>query len=236
MPDESFDKLKESLAFSYAHSAATLAPSKMTATQRKGRTKDQEAAENAQEKRQVTHSWRRPSFAEAKVAGKTYGNAIHSVMQYIPYEKCTDIGSVDAQIKLLAEKGFVTSEAAELANRSQIVSFFQTAIGEKLRSGVDHVREFKFSILDDGENYGDGLEGEKVLLQGVVDCAMVEDDGITILDFKTDAVTAFTIQDKVRQYAPQVSTYAHALEEIFQKPVKAAYLYFFKLAQLEKIL
>ena len=38
LPDESFDKLKESLAFSYAHGAATLAPSKMTAPQRKGRS------------------------------------------------------------------------------------------------------------------------------------------------------------------------------------------------------
>ena len=229
LPDESFVKLKESLAFSYAHSAATLAPSKMTATQRKGRTKDQEAAENAQEKRQVTHSWRRPSFAEATVAGKTYGNAIHSVMQYIPYEKCTDIGSVDAQIKLLAEKGFVTSEAAELANRSQIVSFFQTAIGEKLRSGVDHVREFKFSILDDGENYGDGLEGEKVLLQGVVDCAILEEDGITIIDFKTDYVTEDTVDELTEHYRLQVQTYAQAMSRIYQKQVKESYLYFFRL-------
>ena len=234
-PDGAIQKLKESLAFSYAHSAATQAPSKMTATQRKGRSKDQEAAENAEETRQVTHAWRRPSFAAVAVEGKTYGNAIHSAMQYIPYEKCTDIDSVDAQIRNLAESGFITTDAADLANRSQIAAFFQTDIGRKLRNGANHVREFKFSILDDGENYGDGLQGEKVLLQGVVDCAMIEEDGITIIDFKTDYVTEETLGGLVDRYRLQVQTYAQAMSRIYQKKIKAAYLYFFRLNRFASV-
>lgn len=229
LPDGLIEKLKDSLQFSYAHRAATQAPSKMTATQRKGRSKDQEIAENAEEPRPITHSWRRPSFAEATAGGKTYGNAMHSVMQYIPYEKCDDRIQVDVQIKELADKGFITADAAELANREQIAAFFQTDIGKKLRHGADHVREFKFSILDDGENYGDGLQGEKVLLQGVVDCAILEDDGITIIDFKTDYVTEETLENLIAHYRLQIQTYAQAMSRIYQKRVKAAYLYSFRL-------
>jgi len=222
-------QLQNALLFSYGHSAATLAPSKMTATQRKGRFKDQEAAENAEEKRSVSHSWRSPSFASMQVEGKTYGTAIHAVMQYISYEACRDIYTVDEEIRKLAEGGFITTQTADLADRGQIAAFFDTDIGQKLRKGTEHVREFKFSILDDAENYADGLAGEKVLLQGVVDCAIIEADGITILDFKTDYVTEQTLPELTDRYRMQVQTYAQAMSRIYQKPIKAAYLYFFRL-------
>jgi len=86
-----------------------------------------------------------------------------------------------------------------------------------------------FSVLDDGENYGDGLAGEKILLQGVVDCAVVEPDGIIIVDFKTDKVTEQTVPLLTQRYSPQVKTYAQAMERIFGQPVKQSYLYFFQL-------
>ena len=80
-----------------------------------------------------------------------------------------------------------------LVDCKKIAAFFATDIGQKLRSGTSCLREFKFSILDDGNHYGDGLEDEQVLLQGVVDCALLEADGITVLDFKTDFVTEDTV-------------------------------------------
>ena len=111
----------------------------------------------------------------------------------------------------------------------QIAGFFETELGIKLPAGTPHLREFKFSILDRGEHYGDGLEGEQVLLQGVVDCALLEEDGITVLDFKTDSVTEETIEDRSAYYRPQLEAYSEALCRIYEKPVKARYLYFFRL-------
>ena len=93
------------------------------------------------------------------------------------------------------------------------------------------LREFKFSILDDGENFDPALYGEKILLQGVVDCALLEKDGITVVDFKTDRVTEDTLPERVRQYRPQVLAYAGALERIYGKPVKEALLYFFQVGR-----
>ena len=94
------------------------------------------------------------------------------------------------------------------------------------------LREFKFSILDDGENFDPALRGEKILLQGVVDCALVEEDGITVVDFKTDRVTEETLPERARQYRPQVLAYAGALERIYGKPVKEAVLYFFQMGEI----
>ena len=81
--------------------------------------------------------------------------------------------------------------------------------------------------MEDATEFGADLEDEKVLLQGVVDCALVEKDGITVIDFKTDFVTEQTLPAVTARYVPQVQTYADALSRIFQLPVKAKALYFF---------
>ena len=97
------------------------------------------------------------------------------------------------------------------------------------------MREFKFSILDPGGQYGEGLEGEKVLLQGVVDCAILEEDGITVLDFKTDYVTQKTIDDRAEYYRPQLEAYSDALSRIYEKPIKSRCIYFFCMDQFIRI-
>ena len=66
-----------------------------------------------------------------------------------------------------------------------------------------------------------------MLLQGVVDCALLEADGITVVDFKTDRVTADTIQSASERYRVQVQTYADALHRIYGLPIKQRLLYFF---------
>ena len=121
----------------------------------------------------------------------------------------------------------MTEEQGDMINALKIAAFFATDLGKKLRSGAEVLREFKFSILDDGENYNPALAREKILLQGVVDCALIEPDGITVVDFKTDRITEETLQEKVRHYRPQILAYAQAMERIYEKKVKEAVLYFF---------
>ena len=108
----------------------------------------------------------------------------------------------------------------------KIAAFFDTEIGRKLRAGCPCLREFKFSILDDGSHYGDGLEGEQVLLQGVVDCAIVEEDGITVLDFKTDRVKGEELRLRAERYRPQLEAYSGALSRVLERPVERRVLCF----------
>lgn len=219
----------QSLAFRYGNMAATQAPSKQTATQRKGRQKDQEVAEFAQEPKQISRAWRKPSFVEKQLQGTAYGSAIHAVMQYIRYAECGCADGVRREVQRMVQERFITQEQADLVRYEKIAAFFTTKLGTKLRESRNVLREFKFSILDEGSNYGPGLDGEKILLQGVVDCALMEDDGITIIDFKTDYVTEQTVDRIAVRYQPQVEAYAESVSRIFEKPVKEKLLYFFHL-------
>jgi len=235
MPEGTEEALSRALGFAYPHMEATRTPSKQTATERKGRRKDEEAAEETPEPKHIVRAWRKPSFLEESRGGKDYGSALHAAMHYIRYENCCGKGEVQQEIAWLVQQGLLSPEQGELVNCARIAAFFDTEIGRKLRSGVHHLREFKFSILDDADGYGENLSGEQVLLQGVVDCALLEEDGITVLDFKTDRVTEDTLEATVRRYAPQVQTYADALSRIYEMDVKGKYLYFFRLNRFVEI-
>ena len=147
-------------------------------------------------------------------------------MQYVRFEACTSPEGLEGEIARLTAARIIPEDLAPKLERSAILAFFRTDIGRALMTG-QHIREFKFSILEDA-----GIEDEKILLQGVVDCALVEADGITVVDFKTDYVTEETLPEVLARYRPQVDTYSRALERIYETRVKGTYLYFFHLKRL----
>ena len=210
----------------YPHLASTTAPSKQTATQRKGRVKDEEAAEHTVQPK-VSYTWRQAAFRAPQKQGKEYGNATHAVMQYLDYAACRDADGVSAELRRLVDARLINREQADMVSAVKIAAFFQTPVGQRLRCSKQLIREFKFSILEDGAEYDPAYEGEQIMLQGVVDCAIIEDDGIILIDFKTDYVTAETLPKVVQRYTPQLQAYESALSRIYQKPVKKAMLYFF---------
>ena len=228
-------KWETALDFRYAHEAATRSPSKQTATQRKGRWKDAEAAENAPEEPQFTLHWPEPSFVAEKSDATQRGNAMHTLMRYIDFSHCESVQAVQEQVWQLVQEGRISQQHARLVDCPQIAAFFATDIGRRLRAGGQILREFKFSVLDDGTNYDPALSEEEILLQGVVDLALIEEDGITVVDFKTDRVTEETLDQRAVFYRSQVRAYAEALERIFQKNVKQALLYFFALDKFVQV-
>lgn len=231
IPDEVLMQLQKSLSFQYPYAKATKAPSKLTATQMKGRAKDIEIAENASQQHIFRRNFRKATFVEQKASSQSYGNAIHAVMQYIDFNKCDTLDNIQCDIKRLIDEQLITLEQAELIDPNAIFRFFKTELGQRMTTSKRLLREFKFSVLDDASNYIDELVHEKILLQGVVDCAVIDVDGITIIDFKTDKVTQNNIAAVAQSYYSQVKVYAQALRKIYGLPIKSAFLYFFHLNQ-----
>ena len=156
---------------------------------------------------------------------------MHKVMQYLNFGNCRDIAGVQAEINKLVADNHLTLEQVQLVNPAMIVEFFSTEIGSRLMTEKNILREFKFSVLEDASKYDPAVTDEKILFQGVVDCAIIEDDGIVVIDFKTDRVNEDTVQAVADGYRRQVTVYANALERIYGKPIKKKMLYFFELAQ-----
>ncbi|MBR4016722.1 MAG: PD-(D/E)XK nuclease family protein, partial [Oscillospiraceae bacterium] len=231
--DDLMGRFHKDLEFCYPFTTATHIPSKMTATQLKGRFLDDEIVDG-------THQVKRQGFrkigAASSVRGKEYGNAYHAVMQYIRFSSCTSISDIENEILRITNERLISSEQADMIDPCKLLAFFESNIGRKLQNSDHVLREFKFSILDNADKYYSDAEHEQILLQGVVDCAIIEEDGITVIDFKTDEVTDATLFDAVQKYRSQVVTYADALSRLYQMPVKSAVLYFFALNRFEEII
>lgn len=227
--EETAMRMKECILFQYPYLEATNVASKLTATQLKGRVKDSEIAEHAENKQ--PYQFRKPAFTAPTGDSRVYGNVMHKAMQYIRFENCVDFDSVSTEIKRMVSEGILTEAESAKVDIVGIAAFFASDVGTRIRSAKKGsvLREFKFSLLDDASRYADGLENEKVLLQGIVDCAIVEDGGITIVDFKTDHVSEETLLEHARRYTDQINTYAYAMERIFEKKICKTMLYFFHL-------
>jgi len=148
-------------------------------------------------------------------------------MQHIDFARCTSLFGVETEIARLRREGRITEQAAEAVDASNIWTFFESPLGQRILTARNLKREFKFSLLvSAGEFLGIG-EGEEILLQGVVDCYLEEPDGVILLDFKTDYIPPGGLLAKAEEYQPQMAAYAYALERITGNPVKQALLYFF---------
>lgn len=212
---------------SYAHLAATHLPSKLTATQLKGRLLDAEAAEEAYVRSAPPPTWRTPQFLQTTpLQGREKGNATHLFMQFARYEACTAEEPLRAELARLQDEWFLTPRQAEAVDLAHVLRLFASPLGARILSARALRREFKFSILTDAADYDPAAAGEEVLLQGVVDCFWDEPEGLVILDFKTDRIHG-DLDAKAARYAPQLAAYAAALSRIFERPVKETLLYFF---------
>jgi ATP-dependent helicase/nuclease subunit A len=73
---------------------------------------------------------------------------------------------------------------------------------------------------------------ETMLLQGVIDCWFEAEDGIVLLDYKTDYVPSGGAGLIRERYRIQLDYYTRALEKITGKKVGEKYLYLFHSGEL----
>ncbi len=82
------------------------------------------------------------------------------------------------------------------------------------------------SRLADSPAVSGGIEGEFIVVQGVIDLAVIFPSEIWLLDFKTDAVGAGGLEQKAEEYRSQIILYAMALERIYRRPATRRWLHF----------
>ncbi len=227
---------QDALVWHYPHDVSAQMPSKLTATQLKGRDKDAEAAENGVEyaPAKPTVTLRRPVFQGQKpLTPAQQGTALHMVMQYLDFSCTRTLEQVEGEIARLVSQQFITPQQGEAVQAQRVLDFFQSPLGQRLVESPQMEREFKFSMLVPAADYYPiAEEGEQVLLQGVVDCWFVEADGtVTVLDFKTDRVTAQSVEERAKEYRPQLEAYSRALSQALERPVGRCVLWFFALGQ-----
>lgn len=174
-----------------------------------------------------------PSFAKKnkkRYTGTEKGNAYHHCMEHFPFDK---IQSADensyleitkAAIREMVENKQMTKRESEIVIPENIAGFFRSDLGKRMFASAYIVREEPFYAEINGRLLGEDYDGN-VSIQGRTDMYFVEDDGLVVVDYKSD--TEHCLRNEIGNYAKQVRIYGEVLPKLTGKKVKQIYLYAF---------
>ena len=164
---------------------------------------------------------------EDMLTGAQWGTLMHEAMQWLPLAQYTQ-ASLTKELDTLVMKGTFTEEERNLLSDTSLYKFFSSDLGKRLINAKRIERELPFSMLFDGKRVYDTLEdGENLFLQGIIDTAFEEDGEWILVDYKTDRVKSG--EDLIKRYKIQMDLYKEALQRLTGMPVKASYIYSFRL-------
>ncbi len=239
------EELKKRLAFVYPHEALLTLPTKLSVSRLYPEILDDTAASLIRSERADFDSVPLFMQEETEVSAAERGTATHLFMQFCDFDHVVKQG-IDAEIERLREKRFITEKIASLVDRNRLAVFFESALFARMRSAKQLLREERFNVRMNAADFTQEEEKKKLfadetlLIQGVVDCMLREEDGsIVLIDYKTD----HTPKDRQKaeqllreRYTDQLSYYRIALEAIYHTRVKEMLLYSFSLGDTVTIL
>lgn len=164
------------------------------------------------------------------------GTALHKFMQFANYDNA--LNNSKLELKRLVEMGFLSSEEVSVIDLAKVDKFFISPLAQRIFKSEQVMREKKFAI-NLPVNYfepslDDRFANEQVLIQGIADCAFVEDGKLVILDYKTDKVT--DLGSLAERYKSQLEIYCKALGECTGFEIKEALLYSFELGESVRVI
>lgn len=187
--------------------------------------------------------------------GALRGTAVHRVMECYDF---TSENSVSEQIKTMEADEKITKEMSRLVKRSTVSDFVSSETGKRMTLAQKQNRlyrekpfvmgfteaelekygfgENENKAAEQDERFGLTHEEDLTLIQGIIDVFWIEEDGIVLLDYKTDHVAA--AEELIGRYQTQLRLYAEALERVFSErklKVKEILIYSFCLEKVISI-
>lgn len=249
--------LRERFAYQYPHPGLQKLYTKTTVSELKIAAmaeKDEAAFHTFEEKEVVPYI---PGFRreQEKVSGAVRGNAFHRVMElldftylftesglftgcpnnYEEYRRGLDKNRLQNRLEEFLQRETIslrlTEEYAKAVSLPKILNFLEQELAYRMWRAQEQgllYREQPFVLGIDAKRLDPDLpEGEKVLIQGIIDVFFIEDGEIVLLDYKTDVIDS--LEALWNRYNVQIQYYEEALTKLMQMPVKERILYSFYL-------
>lgn len=226
------NQIYEYLDFVYPYEIETKIKAKLTVSELKriGQRETFEDSEElilAKEKEEVV-----PNFIKQKIGGVDVGTLYHTVLENMPLE--TTVLELNNYLLSLVEKGKILKEEYHLLDILKLNHFIHSDIANRMRLAEEKGKLYKekqFVMGLKAKEVNQLLTSDEIILvQGVIDVYFEEEDGIVLLDYKTDGVTGNYGEEILKKrYGVQLKFYEKALVQLTQKPVKEKIIYSFGL-------
>jgi ATP-dependent helicase/nuclease subunit A len=178
-----------------------------------------------------------PSSSEdgGQISAVERGVVQHRFLQLISIKDAHSREALARKLEELLQCGVFSEEEAAMVDLTAVATFWASDIGQRICAESESVqREIPFTArFGDielrqllGQKPSSSKTGEFVVVQGVVDLAVIGAEEVWVLDFKTDAVDGELLESRAKAYEPQLQLYSMALERIYRKPVYHRWLHF----------
>ena len=162
------------------------------------------------------------------------GTAYHRAMELLDYaalpgEDGTPESSMEARIAEMVSSGRLSEREAETLDPKQFVTFIESRLGGRMRRAAlsgKLRREQPFVLAMPASRISpEWPEDEDIFVQGIIDAYFPEDDGIVLVDYKTDRVRPGQENELAERYRVQLLAYREALERASGKRVTETYIW-----------
>jgi len=163
------------------------------------------------------------------------GTATHLVISRLDLTGPPDNKTITKTIEqLLADKA-ITLDATDKINTDSIARFFSSELGQLIfDTGNKVMREWPFTYALpssewDKESSLRGTSGEirdTIIVQGIIDLLIRTPQGLVIVDFKTDKISAAQANERAEFYRRQLELYGRAASAILRTKTLSKWLYF----------
>ncbi|MBV7508565.1 helicase-exonuclease AddAB subunit AddA [Bacillus sp. sid0103] len=240
------EEIKSRLDWEYSFSKAAVHRSKQSVSEMK---RQREIADEQSGTDLVNHFKKsiikRPKFMQEKqLSPAERGSAMHMVMQHVDLTKAVSQESLQEQITWMVNNELLTHEQASIIDKRLIVQFFHSDLGLRYFNAKTINREVPFTLSMHARDVYPAWndEEESVFVQGIIDCIFEDEDGLVLVDYKSDRISdrykggfeqARSILEN--RYKMQINLYTRAIEQIWKRKVTERYLFFFDGAHILKI-
>lgn len=175
-----------------------------------------------------------PAFMEGvreENMGAKRGTAMHRVLECYDFTKEPD--SLEEQFKTMKEQEKIKEDMSALVSLPALKKFLETSLGGRMHQAACGGKLYKEKPFVMGKPAREALKesnsDEMLLIQGIIDVFFEEEDGIVLLDYKTDSVHSG--KELADRYQTQMELYGEAVERALGKRVKEKILYSFCLGE-----
>lgn len=188
----------------------------------------------------------KPTFLteQQQITGAQVGTATHLLLQRIDLHQFVDQTYLTSLIKGLTLQQLILPEVAAKIDLNSVINFFQSSLGQMLQDPQNKIyREVAFSLLIPAQAIfamPDEPEIQNLLVHGIMDGYVLNDDELILFDYKTDHLdprkeTESQLQLLIDKYRGQLNLYEEALSNMLQRPVTHKYLYFLSANRLVEL-
>lgn len=221
--------LQARLEWRYPHDSATQIAAKTSVSALRREIVEEEAATLFAPP--VFHRGSRKSTG--KLTAAQMGSAHHAFLELVSLDQVGSNEQLKTEAERLLTEKQLTADQIACLDFESLLTFWQSDVGQLFLAQKSNIRrELAFTTRFSAAEFAklskknEIDEAEFVIVQGVIDLAVVLPEEIWLLDFKTDSVTPETVQDKVQLYQPQLKIYGLAISRIYGRPVTKSWLHF----------